>query len=159
MFKKSKASPRTTPAAKKLRVGIVAASYNPELVDALLHATQTTLLRAGIRSLKVVRVPGSYEIAVAVAALARSRKFDVLLALGVVIQGKTSHAEHITLATTINLQCIAVETGVPVIHQILSPKNVRDAKARVRVRGAEAAISAIRMAEIMKNEGWKTKSR
>ena len=56
----------------------------------------------------------------------------------------------ITMACAIHLQSIAIQTGVPVIYQILTPKNLRDATARVRLRGMEAAQTAIEMAHLMK---------
>ncbi len=133
-----------------LRIGIVAARYNSELTDALLQHTLETLSRNGALSVKVFRVPGSYEITVVAMRLARSRKYHVLIALGVVLQGKTAHADHIAAASAINLQRIAMETGIPVIHQVLTPKTLRDAKERIQLRGSEAAQAAMEMALIMR---------
>jgi 6,7-dimethyl-8-ribityllumazine synthase len=136
---------------RNLRIAIVAAQYNPELVDALLDYTVSTLSANKVRSIEAVRVPGSYEIPLLVSKLAKSKKFQAIIALGVVFQGKTSHADHITLAATLHLQQISIETGIPVIHQILTPKNLKDAKARISVRGVEAANTAIQMAETLAN--------
>ncbi len=136
--------------APGLRVAIVASRYNEALTDALLRHTLDTLAVAGAGKVRVVRVPGAYEIPTAAMALARLRKFDAIIALGVVMQGVTAHADHIGVACAINLQRISMETGVPVIHQVLSPPNARDAKARLRVRGIEAANAAIEMALVMK---------
>ncbi len=150
MFKKQKI--RITPStAGKFCIAIVAARYNTSLVDALLHYTIETLSKNGVRSVKTVRVPGSYEIPVVAMRLAKSRRYHAVIALGVVLQGKTLHAEHIVEACSVNLQRIAIETGVPVIHQILTPKSRRDALARLRLRGMEAAKTAIEMAKAMKN--------
>lgn len=137
--------------AQKIRVAIVAARYNSSIADTLLDHTLRTLTRFGVRQVKTVRVPGSYEVPVVVAQLARFGKFHVIIALGVVLQGKTSHADHIAQACAVTLQQIMVETGVPVIHQILTPRNLRDARARVRLRGIEAAQTAIEMAVTMNN--------
>ncbi len=134
---------------RNLKIAIVAAQYNPEFVDTLLDYTVATLSQHESSKIDAVRVPGSFEIPTVVAKLARSRKYHAIIALGVVFQGKTSHAEHITMAATINLQRISVETGIPVIHQILTPKNTRDAKARVKIRGVEAAETALKMARIL----------
>jgi 6,7-dimethyl-8-ribityllumazine synthase len=139
-----------SPLGRNLRIAIVASCYNAELVDTLLRHTLATLSENGVRSMKIARVPGSYEIPVVAAKLARSKKYHAIITLGVVLQGKTSHAEHITLACTIHLQKIAIETGVPVVHQILSPRNLKDARARVRIRGIEAAQTAIQMAHVIK---------
>ena len=140
---------------RRFRFAIVAARYNETLTGALLRTTLDALSRAGASRVATVRVPGSYETPVVVARLAKSGKFDAILALGVVLQGKTAHAEHISTACAVNLQRIAVETGVPVIHQILTPRNARDAAARVRMRGKEAAQTAIEMAMTMQNVKYK----
>ena len=143
---------------RRFRFAIVAARYNAGLTDALLRSALEALSRAGATRIDTVRVPGSYEVPVVVARLAGSGNYDAILSLGVVLQGKTLHAEHITLACAINLQRIAIETGVPVIHQILTPRNAREAAARVRLRGVEAAQTAIEMAITMRNVKCKTAS-
>lgn len=135
--------------AAKMRIAIVAAQYNPELVDVLLDFTAMTLAKNGVKQIEAVRVPGSYEIPLVAAKLAASKKFHAVIALGIVFQGKTSHADHIASAATINLQRSSIETGVPIIHQILTPRTVSDAKARIEIRGVEAAHTAIQMVEIM----------
>lgn len=137
--------------AAKFRFGVIAARYNRTLADALLESTLRTFAGLGAREVEVFRVPGSYEIPVLASRLARSGRFDALVALGVVLQGGTSHAEHIAAADALNLQRIAVETGVPVIHQVLTPRTEREARARVRLRGEEAARAAIEMAETLRN--------
>jgi len=137
-------------AQKGLRLVVVAARYNPDLVDGLLRHTLGVLRQAGLRDVEAIRVPGSYEIPAVAMRLARSRKYHAIIALGVVLQGRTAHADHIATACAIHLQQIALETGVPVIHQVLSPRNRRDARVRLRLRGEEAAHSAIAMAELMR---------
>jgi 6,7-dimethyl-8-ribityllumazine synthase len=145
-----KISNRSVKVSQRIRVAIVASKYNSELTDELLAHCLKTLSQQGVLDVQTIRVPGCYEIPVMVARLARSKNPHAIIALGVVIQGRTSHAEHITLASSIHLQQIAVDTGVPVIHQILSPRNLRDAQARVRLRGIEAAQTAIEMAVLTK---------
>ena len=135
--------------ARGLCFALVVARYNPRLTEALWDSTRKTLVRAGARRIQTFHVPGSYEIPLVAMKLAKSRKYDAILALGVVMQGVTLHAEHITLACSLNLQRASMETGVPIIHQILTPKNLRDARARVRIRGIEAANTAIEMARLI----------
>ncbi|MBI4024992.1 MAG: 6,7-dimethyl-8-ribityllumazine synthase [Verrucomicrobia bacterium] len=137
-------------APNDLRIAIVAARFNASLTDALLGSALETLSQAGVTRINTVRVPGSYEIPVVVMRLARSRRYHAIIALGVILQGRTSHAEHIAVACAIHLQRIAIETGVPVIHQVLTPRNVRDARARVRLRGVEAAQAALEMSRLMR---------
>jgi len=148
---KGKATSGDAPSGKGLRIAIVAARYNESLVDALLDCTRRSLAVSGVRHPLTVRVPGSYEIPCVVMRLARSRRFHALIALGMILQGKTSHADHIAMACAIHLQRIAVETGIPVIHQILTPRTLRDARARISPRGVEAAQAAIEMAAIVGN--------
>lgn len=145
-------SPLNSRAARRLRVAIVAARYNPALADQLLEHARRGLAEGGVRQVFVQRVPGSYEIPGVAMRLARSKKFDAVIGLGVVLQGKTAHADHIALACAINLQQITLETGVPVIHQILTPSNTRDARARLALRGLEAARVAIEMAGLMRRQ-------
>ncbi len=140
---------------RRFRFAIVAARYNEGLADSLLRSALDALSRAGASRVATVRVPGSYEAPVVVARLAKSGKYDAILALGVVLRGRTAHAEHISAACAVNLQRIAIETGVPVIHQILTPRNARDAATRVHLRGKEAAQTAIEMAVTMQNVKYK----
>lgn len=133
----------------RMRFAVVTARFNPDLTDVLLQATRAELARCGVRRVDSLRVPGSYEVPTLVGLLARRKKYQAIVALGVILQGATLHAEHIGLAAAINLQRIAVETSVPVIHQILTPRNVADARRRVRLRGTEAAHAAVEMALLM----------
>jgi 6,7-dimethyl-8-ribityllumazine synthase len=142
---------RTKIFGKGLRIAIVAACYNENLMNVLLANTLKRLSETGVRNVTLVRVPGSYEIPVVAAKLARSGKYQAIIALGVILQGKTSHAKHIAQASCLHLQKIAVDTGVPVVHQILTPRNLADAKARVGIRGKEAAETAVAMASLMKS--------
>ncbi|NUN92960.1 MAG: 6,7-dimethyl-8-ribityllumazine synthase [Verrucomicrobiae bacterium] len=135
------------------RIGVIAARYNRSLCDALLESALATLAKLGARKVVVCRVPGAYEIPVLAARMARSGNYDVLVALGVVLQGGTSHAEHLAAADAVNLQRLAVETEVPVIHQVLTPRTEGDARARVRLRGEEAARAAVEMAATMGTAG------
>lgn len=160
MLKKLSSSRKTSSAASG-RFAIVSAEYNPEFTEPLLQAAERELRAAGAHSenIFVFRVPGSFEIPVVVAQLARSGEFDAILALGVVLQGKTLHANHILEAVAFQLQEIAVETGVPIIHQVLSPGSLTDARRRTWPgpyhRGVEAARTAVRMAAIMRQHAKK----
>ena len=136
---------------KGLRIAIIASRYNTFLTDALLKSTQETLSKSGVKQITVFRVPGSYEIPVVAMKFAQSRKYHAIIALGIVLKGNTSHAEHISTACAINLQRIAIKTGTPIIHQILTPKNLKDGRARVRIRGIEAAQTAVEMGALMRS--------
>jgi 6,7-dimethyl-8-ribityllumazine synthase len=153
----------------KLRAGqhtfaIVASRYNARYVDAMLQAATDELTRAGAKHVRVIRVPGSYEIPVVAARLAReaagsrarkpgAAKASAIICLGVILRGETVHAAHIGEAVSRALMEIQVRTEIPVIHEVLLLEN--EAQARVRClgqkhnRGAEAARTALEMARIL----------
>jgi 6,7-dimethyl-8-ribityllumazine synthase len=126
------------------RFGLVVSEYNREYTDALLRAAEAAL--AG-HALTVVRVPGAFEIPLAVQRLARTKKYAAILALGVIWQGRTEHAREILRAVTDGLMRIMLETDVPVMHHVLAVKNEAEARARCMGtklnRGREAAEAAL----------------
>jgi 6,7-dimethyl-8-ribityllumazine synthase len=160
------------------RFAIVCARYNARYTDAMLGAALDTLAKAGAplvdvgrvtsrggrrnavsgdtacNGVTVVRVPGAFEIPVIAAQLARSGKFDAVIALGCIIQGKTDHARLIGESVANALQTIAVETGVPCIFSIVTAASEKHARERClgkkHNRGVEAARTAIEMANVKK---------
>jgi 6,7-dimethyl-8-ribityllumazine synthase len=131
---------------------IVASKYNSRFVDAMLRAAKKEILRAGGK-IKIVRVPGAYEIPVVAAKLARSQKFSTILCLGVILRGATTHAQHIGEAVSNALVQIQIQHEIPVIHEVLLLENVRQAEerclSRTHNRGTEAAQTALEMARLM----------
>jgi len=137
---------------------IVASKYNPRYVDAMLRAAKAEILRAGGR-VKIVRVPGAYEIPVVAARLARSSRaaghapLAAILCLGVILRGATTHAQHIGEAVSNALVQIQIEHEVPVIHEVLLLENEQQARERcldkTHNRGTEAAQTALEMARVM----------
>src|ERR1041384_5882016 len=100
------------------RIAIVASKYNPRFVNGMLRAAQATLTKAGAE-VRVVRVPGAFEIPVVAAELARaSERPAAVICLGVILRGATHHAQTICDAITQSLARIQVDIGVPVIHEI-----------------------------------------
>jgi len=136
---------------------VVASKYNARYVDSMLRAARAELKQAGAKEIKVVRVPGAYEIPVVTSRLAGSRKFSAVICLGVILRGETTHAAHIGEAVSQALMQVQLQHGVPVIHEVLLLEN--EAQARVRClakqhnRGAEAAQTALAMAQIMRTLG------
>ena len=144
--------------APDARFVIVASTYNARYVDAMLRAARTEILRARSR-LEIIRVPGAYEIPVVAARLARSSPIRqppaAIICLGVVLRGATTHAQHITEAVSLALAHIQVRHEVPVIHEVLLLENEQQARerclSRTHNRGTEAAQTALKMAQIMRN--------
>jgi 6,7-dimethyl-8-ribityllumazine synthase len=137
-------------------IGIVAARFNEELVDALLARVRAGLRAAGVkeRRLALVRVPGSHEVPWAAAELAR-RRCDCVIGLGVLIGGDTSHHEMVGQSVSHALQRVALETRVPVINGVIVADTRAQAEARCRGRidrGAEFAAAALAMAALKRKK-------
>jgi len=147
-----RAQKQSTLPATGLRFGIAAARYNSELADALVANCLDTLAGAKCR---VVRVPGSFEVTAAAARLAKSGKYNCVIALGILLQGQTSHAEHIAGAVAHGLTQVSILTGVPTIFGIVTANNLSQARVRCLGkeynRGREAARAAIEMARVWKS--------
>ncbi|GAA5167982.1 6,7-dimethyl-8-ribityllumazine synthase [Ornithinimicrobium tianjinense] len=134
-----------------LRVAVVAASWHTTVMDGLLDGAHRGLADAGVapEDVRVVRVPGSFELPVACAQLARSGRYDALVALGVVVRGGTPHFDYVCQAATTGLTQVAVETGVPVGFGVLTCDDDQQALDRAGLpgssedKGHEAATAAV----------------
>ena len=141
--------------ARGLRVGIVASEYNRRHVDGMLQAATRRLEEAGV-VVEVVRVPGAFEIPVAVAAMARRGEGapSAIVCLGVIWQGETHHADHVGAAVTHALMDIQVRSGIPCVHEVLTVRSEEQARARCLEpgtnRGVEAAHTAVAMARLLR---------
>lgn len=131
-----------------LRITIVAASWHTQVMDGLLAGAQRALAAAGVTDVRVVRVPGSFELPVAAARLARNG-VDAVVALGVVIRGGTPHFDYVCSAATLGLTEVTVRTGVPIGFGLLTCDDEAQALDRAGLpgsredKGAEAAEAAV----------------
>jgi 6,7-dimethyl-8-ribityllumazine synthase len=145
--------PRQTIGGKRF-FPIVASQFNPEYVQGLVNHT-TEELRALAPSAVVTlhQVPGAFEIPIVVRELAAQKQAHAIIAIGVILQGRTPHAEHLSHSVTNGLQQIAIEFGVPVINAVLSVENEEQARERcleTRInRGIEAARAAVQISSVM----------
>ena len=133
---------------------IVASQFNAPYVQGLVdHTTKELRELAPGSAISIHSVPGSFEIPVVVRELARRTKADAIIACGVIMQGRTNHAENLSRSVTNALQRIAVDCGVPVINVVLSFENEDQARERClehRInRGTEAARAAVEIAGVM----------
>ncbi|HTO02896.1 MAG TPA: 6,7-dimethyl-8-ribityllumazine synthase [Opitutus sp.] len=135
------------------RVAVVASRFNAELVDALLTRVLERLSAAGVKkkATTVVRVPGAHEIPWAANVLARNERPHVVIALGVLIGGDTSHHEMVGSSVSHALQRVAIDSRVPVINGVIVADTRAQAVERCRGkinRGTEFAAAALEMAEL-----------
>ncbi len=146
--------PRPRRGLSKRRFTIVASQFNARYVQGLVnHATKELRALAPGAALTLHQVPGAFEIPVVVREIARQKRTHALIAIGVILQGSTAHAEHLSHSVTNALQQIALEFGVPVVNAVLSLENEEQARERCLEktinRGIEAARAAIQIASVM----------
>jgi 6,7-dimethyl-8-ribityllumazine synthase len=138
-----------TPAGGRRGVAVVVSRFNGEITSQLLASALEELDRAGVarEAVTVVPVPGAFELPLATLALAKTRRFACVVALGCVVRGETAHFEFVAGEAASGLQLAAIETGVPVAFGVLTTETVEQATERID-KGAEAARSALEMADL-----------
>jgi len=140
--------PRPRALATKLRFSIVASEFNLRYVDGLIrHAIKELGSLAPNAAISLHRVPGAFEIPILVRELALQKKADAVIAIGVILKGKTDHAINLARSVTDALQRIAMDFGVPTINVVLSLNSEVQARERCLGnkinRGTEAARAAV----------------
>jgi len=141
--------------AEGFRFGIVASRFNHMLVDRLVEGALDCILRHGGREedIEIVRVPGSWEIPLAVRKLLLKEGIDAVIALGVLIRGSTPHFEYIAAEVSKGLAALSLETGKPVSFGIITADTLEQAVERAGTkmgnRGWESALSAIEMVSLL----------
>ena len=130
-------------------VGVVVSRFNGQVTSQLLDGALAELSSAGVRqeAITIMVVPGAFELPLAATALAKTRRFACIVALGCVIRGDTPHFDYVSSEAASGLQLAALETGVPVAFGVLTLDRIEQAEARVG-KGAEAVRSALEMADL-----------
>ena len=146
--------PRPSRSVRKCGFAIVASQFNAPYVQGLVDHAEKELRGLAPNATTVIhRVPGSFEIPVAVREIALREKADAIIACGVIMQGETNHAKNLSRSVTDALQRVAVDYGVPVINVVLSFDNETQARERCLEnrmnRGTEAARAALEIAKVM----------
>ena len=132
------------------RIGIVLSRFNAPIGDKLLKGVLRALAEHGVAgsNVKLVTVPGALETPLALQALAQTRKFDALVAIGAVVRGETYHFEIVANESASGVSSVALEYGVPVGNGILTTDTDQQALARAEQKGFEAVEAAIEMANL-----------
>jgi 6,7-dimethyl-8-ribityllumazine synthase len=145
--------------AKGLKFGIVLSRFNSFISDRLLEGALDALRRSGADEEEccVVRVPGAFEIPLAAKKLAKSGRYDAIICLGTVIRGATPHFNYIASEVTKGIALVSLEREIPVSFGVLITETIEQAIERagtkVGNKGFDAAMSAIEMANLMKEMG------
>ncbi|WP_417226543.1 6,7-dimethyl-8-ribityllumazine synthase [Amphritea sp.] len=135
---------------------IVVGRFNSFVVESLLEGAIDTLKRHGIAAdkIRVVRVPGAFEIPLAVQKVAAQKKDDAIIALGAVIRGGTPHFEYVSGESSKGVAQVGLEYGIPVANGILTVNSIEQAIERSGTKagnkGAEAALSALEMVSLLR---------
>ena len=137
------------PTGSRRAVGIVVARFNGELTGELLRRALDELERLGVgrEAVTVIPVPGAFELPLAAMALAKTRRYSCIVALGAVIRGETPHFEYVASEAASGLQLAGLETGVPVAFGVLTVENEEQARARLD-KAPEAVRTALEMADV-----------
>jgi 6,7-dimethyl-8-ribityllumazine synthase len=140
--------------ARGLRFAIAVSRFNSFITERLLAAAVDALERSGAQSsdVNVVHVPGAFELPLTAKKLARTGKYDALIAIGCVLRGETAHYDYVCSETSRGLQLAQMDTGVPVIFCVLTCDTLEQAIDRAGLKGGnkgfEAGLAAIEMAHL-----------
>ncbi len=143
--------------AQDHQFGIVVSKFNEFVTSRLLASALDTLKQYGVneKDIQIVRVPGAFEIPLIAYQLAASKQFHAIICLGAVIRGETPHFDYICAEAARGITQANLDTGVPVIFGVLTTNTVEQALERSgtpeRNRGADAARTAIEMANLLKH--------
>ena len=155
-MKKSGYAPPPKPAKKEfasVRIAVVATRWNTQIVDALIKGSRACLRDWGVTPDRVheFRVPGAFEIPLALEQLARSRRYDGIVALGAVIRGDTPHFEYVAGECAAGLRDVSIRHAMPIGFGVLTVDNAAQAAARARPgRGNKGYESAAAMLEMVR---------
>ena len=141
------------------RYAIVVARFNAFVVESLLAGALDTLKRHGIKDedVTIIRVPGAWELPLAVKRAAATKKFDAIVALGAVIRGGTAHFEYVAGEAAKGLASVGLAADLPVIFGVLTVDSIEQAIERAGTKagnkGADAALGALEMVSLLKQVG------
>ena len=142
--------------SQNIKVGIVCARFNEFIVSKLLSGCQDGLARHGVKEedISVAWVPGAFEIPLIASKMAKSGKYDAVIALGAVIRGSTSHYDYVCSEVSKGIAAAALSSGVPVLFGVLTTDTIEQAIERAGTKagnkGSECAQGAIEMVNLIR---------
>ena len=143
--------------AKGMRFGIAASRFNDFISGRLIDGAIDAITRAGgnEKDIRIVRVPGAFELPLAAKKMAKSGKYDAVICLGAVIRGATPHFEYISSEVAKGIAMVGLETEVPISFGVLTTDTIEQAieraGAKMGNKGWDAAMSAIEMVDLFRN--------
>ena len=141
------------------RIAVVAARFNEFITSRLLSGCEDGLVRHGVDTgqIDVAWVPGAFEIPLVAARMAKSGRYDAVIALGAVIRGSTSHYDYVCAEVSKGVAQVSLKTGLPVLFGVLTTDNIEQAIERAGTKagnkGYDCALSAIEMMNLLEAIG------
>lgn len=142
--------------SQDIKVGIVCARFNEFIVSKLLSGCEDGLLRHGVKpdDISVAWVPSAFEIPLITSKMAKSGKYDAVIALGAVIRGSTSHYDYVCNEVSKGIAAVALESDIPVMFGVLTTDTIEQAIERAGTKagnkGSECAQGAIEMVNLIR---------
>jgi len=135
-----------------LKIGIAMSRFNIDICEGLLGACITELLKCGVAKddIFLATVPGALEVPLALQKMAKSGKFDALVALGAIIRGETYHFELVANESGSGVTRVMLDSGMPIANAILTTEDQDQAEVRMAEKGADAARVVIEMVNLLK---------
>lgn len=143
--------------AEGLKFAIIVGRFNEFISSKLLSGAIDGLNRHGVKEedIEIIWVPGAFEIPLVAKKLAKSNKYDAIICIGAVIKGSTPHFEYVSNEVAKGIANVSLSTEIPIIFGVLTTDNIEQAIERAGTKngnkGYDAAITAIEMANLLKN--------
>ncbi|MYB88650.1 MAG: 6,7-dimethyl-8-ribityllumazine synthase [Proteobacteria bacterium] len=139
-----------------LRIGVVSARFNGEIVEAMRSSAQATLLEHRVAEADVtcIHVPGAFELPLACKTMAETGKYDGIIALGCVIRGDTPHFEYVCHGCTSGIQEASLQSGIPIAFGLLTTDTLEQAVERSTGnsnKGRDVALCVLEMVHVLKS--------
>lgn len=135
-----------------LKVGVVMCRFNLPVCEGLLSSCIAELKRLGVADadMTIATVPGALEVALVLQNMAASGRYDALVAIGAVIRGETYHFELVANESGAGVSRVSLDFNIPIANAILTTENEAQAIARMHIKGAEAAVVAVELANLLR---------